>query len=213
MKEKTDIASLRENYTKNALLEANVARNPIEQFKIWFDEALKIQIKEPNAMCLSTIKNDRPSSRIVLLKGIDSGFIFFTNYLSNKGNEIAQNNFAAINFFWVELERQVRIEGIIEKVSEVESNEYFISRPRGSQIGAWVSEQSKIVENREILEEKLIELEKEFEEKPIQRPTYWGGYRLIPDKIEFWQGRPNRLHDRVLYSIEENNWRIERLSP
>lgn len=213
MNEKTNIADLRENYTKNELIEKNVIENPIEQFKIWFEDAIKSGIKEPNAMCLSTLKNDRPSSRIVLLKGIDEGFVFFTNYESNKGIEISMNQFAALNFFWAELERQIRIEGFVEKVTEAESDEYFYSRPRGSQIGAWVSNQSKVIENRAILEEKLIEIEKKYNNQPIPRPPHWGGYRLIADRIEFWQGRPSRLHDRILYSKIESNWRIERLSP
>jgi pyridoxamine 5'-phosphate oxidase len=213
MNEKTDLSALRQNYSKNELSESNVANNPIEQFEIWFQEALKAEIREPNAMCLSTINEEKPSSRIVLLKGIDEGFVFFTNYESNKGNQIAKSQFASLNFFWVDLERQIRIEGIIEKVSEKESDEYFYSRPRGSQVGAWVSNQSRVVENRTILEAKLLDFEKEYENKPIPRPPHWGGYRLIPDKIEFWQGRPNRLHDRILYSKNDNNWKIERLCP
>jgi pyridoxamine 5'-phosphate oxidase len=213
MNEKTDLSALRQNYSKNELSESNVANNPIEQFEIWFQEALKAEIREPNAMCLSTLNEEKPSSRIVLLKGIDEGFVFFTNYESNKGNQIAKSQFASLNFFWVDLERQIRIEGIIEKVSEKESDEYFYSRPRGSQVGAWVSNQSKVVENRTILEAKLLDFEKEYENKPIPRPPHWGGYRLIPDKIEFWQGRPNRLHDRILYSKNDNNWKIERLCP
>lgn len=215
MNKKTDLASLRLSYSQNELLEKNVLSNPFKQFALWFEEALDAQVLEPNAMHVSTISDGKPHGRIVLLKGFDeNGFVFFTNYESNKGKEIEKNIFASLTFFWGDLERQVRIEGKIEKVSEQESDEYFHSRPRGSQIGAWVSNQSKVIEGRQVLEERLLTLEKEFENaEVIPRPTHWGGYRVIPDKIEFWQGRPNRLHDRILYSKNVNDWKIERLSP
>lgn len=215
MNKKTDLASLRLSYSQNELLEKNVLTNPFKQFAKWFDEALDAKVLEPNAMHASTISDGKPHGRIVLLKGFDeNGFVFFTNYESNKGKEIEQNIFASLTFFWGDLERQVRIEGKIEKVSGQESDDYFHSRPRGSQIGAWVSNQSKVIDGRKVLEDKLLSLEKEFENiEIIPRPPHWGGYRVIPDKIEFWQGRPNRLHDRILYTKEANNWKIERLSP
>lgn len=212
---KTAIASLRQSYSQNELLEENVLKNPFKQFGKWFDEALNAQILEPNAMHLSTISVGKPHGRIVLLKGFDeNGFIFFTNYLSNKGQEITETPFASITFFWGDLERQIRIEGSIEKVSSDESDEYFHSRPRGSQIGAWVSEQSKVIHGREILNERLETLENQYKDQAIiPRPAHWGGYRIVPEKIEFWQGRPNRLHDRILYSKTGDDWKIERLSP
>ncbi|WP_435354647.1 pyridoxamine 5'-phosphate oxidase [Emticicia sp. SJ17W-69] len=215
MNKKTDLASLRLSYSQNELLEKNVLSNPFKQFALWFEEALDAQVLEPNAMHVSTISDGKPHGRIVLLKGFDeNGFVFFTNYESNKGKEIEKNIFASLTFFWGDLERQVRIEGKIDKVSVQESDEYFHSRPRGSQIGAWVSNQSKVIENRQVLEERLLNLEKEFEQtEVIPRPAHWGGYRVIPDKIEFWQGRPNRLHDRILYTKNVNDWKIERLSP
>ncbi len=215
MNKKTDIASLRLSYSQNELLEQNVLSNPFKQFGKWFDEALNAQVLEPNAMHASTVSEGKPHGRIVLLKGFDeNGFVFFTNYESNKGQEIAEIAFASLTFFWGDLERQVRIEGKIEKVSAEESDEYYHSRPRGSQIGAWVSKQSKVIAGRQVLEERLANYEKEFENREIiPRPAHWGGYRVIPDKVEFWQGRPNRLHDRILYTKVGNDWKIERLSP
>lgn len=215
MNKKTDLASLRLSYSQNELLEKNVLTNPFKQFGKWFDEALDAQVLEPNAMHAATISNGKPHGRIVLLKGFDeNGFVFFTNYESNKGKEIKENGFASLTFFWGDLERQVRIEGKIEKVSAEESDEYYHSRPRGSQIGAWVSKQSKVIAGREVLEERLANYEKEFENREIiPRPAHWGGYRVAPESIEFWQGRPNRLHDRILFTKEGNDWKIERLSP
>lgn len=214
MNKKTNIASLRQNYTRNELIEENVLKNPFFQFEKWFKEAIDSEILEPNAMCLSTVSNGKPSSRIVLLKGFDeNGFVFFTNYKSHKGLDIEQNNHVAVNFFWAELERQVRIEGETEKVSEEESEEYFHQRPISSQIGAWVSEQSNVIPNREVLEKRQVELEAQYKDSVIPKPPHWGGYRVKPNKIEFWQGRPSRLHDRILFTNVENNWKIERLSP
>jgi pyridoxamine 5'-phosphate oxidase len=211
----TDIAALRENYTKGSLDVSDVSLSPFDQFQKWFNEAIASQLLEPNALLLSTVSSDgKPSARIVLLKGIDTGFKFYTNYLSRKGTELVENPNACITFFWAELERQVRIEGKIEKVSSEESDEYFQSRPRGSQIGAWVSNQSMVISDREVLEEREKHLIEKFGDQPIPRPPHWGGYRLVPTYIEFWQGRPSRLHDRVSYTQEENgNWKIERLSP
>lgn len=212
---KTELAALRENYTKGSLDVKDVATTPIEQFQEWFDEAVASQLLEPNALLLSTVSNEnKPSTRVLLLKGLDNGFTFYTNYLSRKGTELAENPNACITFFWAELERQVRIEGLIEKVSAEESDTYFHSRPRGSQIGAWVSNQSMVIEHREILEEREKHLIEKFGNEPIPRPPHWGGYRLVPNYIEFWQGRPSRLHDRIAYTLLENgDWKIDRLSP
>ncbi|AFK01616.1 Pyridoxine/pyridoxamine 5'-phosphate oxidase [Emticicia oligotrophica DSM 17448] len=212
---KTHIAALRQSYTRNELLEENVLTNPYEQFGKWFEEALNAQILEPNAMTLSTISGGRAHGRVVLLKGFDqNGFTFYTNYRSNKGNQIAEVPFVSLTFLWGELERQVRIEGSIEKVSEAESDAYFHSRPRGSQIGAWVSDQSSVITSREVLENRLAELETKFKDlEVIPRPAHWGGYCVIPERIEFWQGRANRLHDRILFTKDAENWKIERLSP
>ncbi|GAB3503506.1 pyridoxine/pyridoxamine 5'-phosphate oxidase [Emticicia fontis] len=213
MNKKTDVAALRLNYLLNELVEENVLDNPIKQFEKWFNEALEANVLEPNAMHLATISNGKPHGRIVLLKGFDeSGFVFFTNYESNKGKEIAEVPFASLTFFWGAMERQVRIEGQIVKTTPSESDEYFQVRPRGSQIGAWVSHQS-IVTTREELEKRQAALEAQFGDGFIARPAYWGGYRLIPERIEFWQGRPSRLHDRILFTDMNGNWKIERLSP
>ena len=211
-----NIKDFRENYTKGSLDINDVAVNPLQQFHLWFEQAVKSELKEPNAFHFSTASKDgKPSSRILLLKNLDDiGFTFFTNYLSRKGTELSENPHACMTFFWLELERQIRIEGTIEKVSEQESDEYFAVRPRGSQIGAWVSYQSSVIANREVLEKREKELITKFERQTIPRPSHWGGYRLIPTYIEFWQGRPSRLHDRIAYSkLSDGTWKIERLSP
>jgi pyridoxamine 5'-phosphate oxidase len=212
---KTNLADLRQSYFQNELLEENVLENPIKQFDKWFKEALDVQILEPNAMTISTVSDGKPHARIVLLKGYDeNGFTFYTNYNSNKGKEVTETPFVSLTFFWGDLERQVRIEGSIEKVSEVESDDYYHSRPRGSQIGAWVSNQSSVIAGRAVIEQRLVELENEFKgEEIIPRPTHWGGYCVNPERIEFWQGRPNRLHDRILFTKFGDDWKIERLSP
>lgn len=212
----THIAELRENYTKGTLNINDVSLEPIAQFQRWFNEAVETQLPEPNAMHLATVgADDKPVGRIVLLKGVDSkGFTFFTNYQSRKGSDLAVHPYAAITFFWVELERQVRIEGMIEKVSDQESDAYFAVRPRSSQIGAWVSAQSTVIESRELLEERTQHYEVEFAGKPVPRPAHWGGYCLAPYYVEFWQGRPSRLHDRIAYTkLDTDDWKIERLSP
>ncbi|NQW43181.1 MAG: pyridoxamine 5'-phosphate oxidase [Bacteroidetes bacterium] len=209
-----NIGELRQDYKKETLDEKDVNQNPIEQFKLWFNEAIISKLLEPNAFCLSTIHNNSPESRIVLLKEInDNGFVFFTNYNSAKGKQISINNNVSLNFLWLELERQVRIEGVAEKISALESDIYFYSRPIGSQIGAIVSEQSEIIESRSILEEALNIAEQKYKiEKPI-RPEHWGGYIVKPRLIEFWQGRSSRLHDRISFELVDGSWMISRLSP
>lgn len=209
------IADIRKDYMRESLSEGDVAPNPFLQFDKWWSEALGAEILEVNAMTLATATaSGKPSARIVLLKGYDeNGFVFFTNYLSRKGSEIAQNGQATLLFFWKELERQVRIEGRIEKIASAESDEYFHSRPEGSRIGAWSSPQSQVIPNRNVIEENVKQFTEKFANSPIPRPDHWGGYRVVPDHIEFWQGRPSRLHDRILYTLVEKNWKIERLAP
>lgn len=210
-----DIASLRSEYTQAVLDESSVLKDPYGQFEKWFVDAGESGIKEPNAMVISTVNaNGQPSSRIVLLKDItESGFTFFTNYNSKKGREIAQNNSVSLMFPWVELERQVIISGKAEKISREDSEKYFHSRPRGSQIGAHASNQSEPIANRMSLENKLMTLTENFEGTEIPVPEHWGGYLVIPFSIEFWQGRPNRLHDRIIYEWVGDSWNIGRLSP
>ncbi|TLV02853.1 pyridoxamine 5'-phosphate oxidase [Dyadobacter luticola] len=210
-----NIAKIRHDYQLKGLHEDDLNADPLIQFKLWFDEVVKSGISELNAMLLSTVSASRPSARIVLLKDLDQrGFSFFTNYESKKGAEMAANPQVALTFFWKEFERQVRVEGLVEKVSPEESSEYFAVRPRGSQIGAWASAQSEHIPNRAFLENKTRELEQKFEGQEVPRPPHWGGYRVIPDYMEFWQGRPSRLHDRLAYSKQaDGSWKIERLSP
>jgi pyridoxamine 5'-phosphate oxidase len=210
------VSERRKEYTLFNLREDDVDPDAIRQFERWFDEATKTEVPEPNAMTLATTTPDgRPSARIVLLRGVDDrGFAFFTNYDSRKGRELDANPFAALVFFWHELERQVRVEGSVHRVSADESDYYFHSRPASSRIGAWASPQSEVIESRELLENRCRELEKGFEDGAIPRPSNWGGFRLVPETIEFWQGRPSRLHDRLRYSVsKQGGWTIDRLAP
>jgi pyridoxamine 5'-phosphate oxidase len=206
---------LRKEYQLESLLESTVDPDPYRQFQVWFDQAVAAELPEPNAMTLATATSDGiPSARIVLLKGVDpQGFVFFTNYTSQKGQELAANPRAAIVFLWIELERQVRIQGSIVKVPDAESDAYFRSRPLGSQLGAWVSEQSQVIADRESLEQRLAALQQQYADQTIPRPPHWGGYRLQPTNLEFWQGRRNRLHDRLCYRLAQGEWVIERLAP
>ena len=210
-----NVADLRKEYTRAGLTESDVAPDPVEQFRRWFDEALEADLHEPNAFVLATATRDGlPSARVVLLKGLDErGFVFYTNYEGRKGRELEDNPRAALLFYWGELERQVRIEGTVSRVSAEESDAYYASRPRGSRLGAWASEQSRVVEGREVLESRIGDLEAEYEGREVPRPPFWGGYRVEPEAIEFWQGRENRLHDRIVYRRESGSWKTERLQP
>lgn len=210
------IADIRKDYMLHSLNEADVAANPINQFTTWWDDAVRSEIEEVNAMTLATVTAEGfPSARIVLLKGYtEEGFVFFTNYQSHKGQELAQNPRASLVFFWKALERQVRIEGLAEKISAADSEAYFQSRPVGSRIGAWASPQSTVIPNREAIENNVFELEKKYGNGPVPRPEHWGGYMVKPVSIEFWQGRSSRLHDRILYTAQKDlQWKIERLAP
>lgn len=210
------IADLRKEYSSESLLEKDITENPLEQFEKWWTQAVNSQIDEANAMTLATASSDgMPSARIVLLKGFDTnGFVFFTNYKSFKGMQLDENPKACLVFFWKELERQVRITGLVKKTSEKESDQYFLSRPKGSQVGAWTSPQSQVIENRYWLDKKYLELAEQMKGKELTRPEHWGGYIVRPVIIEFWQGRPSRLHDRIQYSLDEDgSWKVERLAP
>lgn len=211
-----EIAALRHDYIAHGLRRADLDRDPMKQFAQWFDEAAAAQIRDVNAMSLATATPDgAPSARIVLLKAVsEHGFVFFTNYDSAKGQQLERNPQAALNLFWVQLERQIRIEGEVEKTSREESEEYFHSRPAGSQLGAWASSQSEVIANREALNASLTEVTDRFAGDVIPLPPHWGGYRVKPTMIEFWQGRTNRLHDRFRYTRQPDaSWLIERLSP
>lgn len=209
-----NIADLRKDYKVASLAESDVAASPFVQFEKWLNEALAAELPEPNAMTLATVSSgNRPSTRIVLIKEFDQrGPVWFTNYQSRKGRELAANKFAALQFHWVELERVVRIEGTVEKISDAESDTYFNSRPLDSRIGAWASPQSEVISSRAVLVGRAAEYAAKFMLRP-PRPPHWGGYRLIPDRFEFWQGRSSRLHDRIVYRLHEDAWRTERLAP
>lgn len=209
------IAQLRQEYSAEPLTKESVDKNPFQQFENWFNEALKAEILEPNAMTLATASKDGlPSARTVLLKHFDDkGFTFFTNYGSTKAKELEENPNAALLFAWLPLQRQIKIQGRAEKISTADSLKYFMSRPEGSQLGAWVSEQSSVISSRSLLANKLEEMKQKFKNKEIPLPSFWGGYKVIPTKIEFWQGQPSRLHDRIQFKLVDGDWKIERLAP
>ena len=209
-----DVAELRRNYTRDGLSRADLDPDPVAQFRRWFTQAVEAQIVEPNAMVLGTTDGKRPSARSVLLKAYDErGFVFFTNYESRKAKEIAANAHVSLLFPWYPLERQVSILGRAERISTAESLAYFVSRPHGSRLGAWVSQQSSVINSRQLLEIKLEEIKQKFADGEVPLPSFWGGFRVVPSEIEFWQGRENRLHDRFRYALSGSNWAVERLSP
>lgn len=210
-----DLAALRRDYALSSLTEQDVDPDPIRQFDRWFADAVSARVEEPNAMTLATASRDGvPSARIVLLKGVDAaGFVFYTDYRSRKGAELTENPLAALTFLWKEIERQVRISGAVSRIGAAESEAYFRTRPPGSRLGAWASQQSAVIPSRAELEERLREVSLRFPDGDVPLPPHWGGFRVVPDEIEFWQGRPDRLHDRLLYQREESGWKISRLSP
>ncbi|MEM1272046.1 MAG: pyridoxamine 5'-phosphate oxidase [Bacteroidota bacterium] len=210
-----NIADLRQTYEAPPFLESDVPETPLPLFEQWFEAAVDAGVTEPNAMALATVSAEgQPANRIVLLKGLDDGFLFYTNYESNKARDLAARPRAALVFWWEALHRQVRIEGTVEKVSAETSDAYFSSRPRGSRLGAWASDQSRVIPNRDVLTERKHQLDAEHpEDAPIPRPPHWGGYRVRPSRIEFWQGQPSRLHDRLVYRLDGDKWTLERLAP
>lgn len=212
---KTPLSELREEYTHADLDKTGVDPDPLKQFQVWLQDAVEAGLPEPNAMTLATVGLDgMPAARIVLLKGLDSGFVFYTSYESDKAQQLAREPRAALLFLWNELERQVRIEGVTAPIAAEESDAYFTSRPRNSRLGALASHQSQVVANRGVLEARFAELEQQYAGQDVPRPSHWGGYRLVPTLLEFWQGRPSRLHDRLRYRRQDDgSWQIERLEP
>lgn len=212
---KPDIADLRRNYTRDGLLEDKTPNDPLSLFATWFEQAVEIESTEANAMMLASVDaNNQPHLRTLLLKGADErGFVFFTNYQSAKGRQLLDQPKAAMTFWWHDLERQVRIEGMVERISDEESDAYYHSRPVGSRLGAWASPQSEVIASRQVLEDKLAELQVRYAQEAPPRPHHWGGLRLKPELIEFWQGRPSRLHDRLNYRLVNGQWQRERLAP
>jgi len=210
-----DLQALRLSYVRGGLLEDEIDPDPFRQFAVWINQALSLNLLEPNAMMLATSDAlGHPSARMVLLKGFDQrGFVFYTNYESRKAREITENPHAGLLFYWGELERQVRVSGVAERTTELESDAYFESRPVGHQLGAWASPQSSVTPNREAMELRFAETARRFEPGPVPRPPHWGGFRVIPNAIEFWQGRPNRMHDRLEYLRHGDSWQIRRLAP
>jgi pyridoxamine 5'-phosphate oxidase len=209
-----DLTHMRRSYQRTELHEEQVCSDPVEQLRRWLDDAIRADVAEPNAMCVSTCANGRPSSRMVLLRRLDSaGLVFYTSYFSRKGRELQANPRAAALFYWPQLERQVRVEGEVRQIPQDESDAYFASRPRGHQIGAWASEQSEVVENRELLDQRLRDYEERFEGEEVPRPHSWGGYAIAPERMEFWQGRPNRMHDRLEFVRTQGTWSMRRLQP
>lgn len=212
---RNELPDMRLDYRQGKLDESHLLDDPIQQFETWFEEAKNSEVMEANAMVLATASQNRPSQRVVLLKGIEQqGFFFYTNYQSKKAQEMAENPFASLCFHWDRIERQVRIEGKVEKISEEASNKYFQSRGRGSRIGAWASPQSQIIQSRDFLEQEVKNIEDKFKGKEtFPKPEFWGGYCLVPDYFEFWQGRSSRLHDRIYYKKTEGTWEVGRLAP
>lgn len=212
---KSDLADLRRDYTRDGLLESQAPEEPLSLFAIWFEQAVEIETTEANAMMLATVDADgQPHLRTLLLKGLDDrGFVFFTNYQSAKGQQLQAHPHAAMTFWWHDLERQVRIEGVVERISAEESDAYYQSRPLGSRLGAWASPQSQVIASRDVLEANLEQLQQQYADQPPERPPHWGGFRLRPALIEFWQGRSSRLHDRLNYRLVDAAWVRERLAP
>lgn len=206
---------IRRDFSGKPLDEQSVKKSPIEQFDVWFEEAVDAQLLDPYAMSITTVSTDgQPSTRIVYMRGIsEDGFVFYTNYNSDKGQNLENNNKIALNFFWGALERQIRVEGVVERVTDAVSDAYFNNRPRESQIGAWASNQSSVIGDRKELEDKVAFYTEKFKGVDVPRPQHWGGYLVKPSKVEFWQGRPSRLHDRIVYSKNQGNWKLSRLAP